>query len=302
MSKLTIYDEACNKVEGFQQMGDKFLRKLVINGKSKSTHENYLRQIAKLALHYGKTPLELDVNDLEEYLYFLIQNDTPSRSSFKHLVYGLRKLYFLLDMEELRISLPSISRPDKLPVVFSKSEVKQLLHGMTRLRDKVIFGFAYDTGVRMSELINMLICDVDLERKQIHVRESKFKKDRYVTISDHTVRGIKKHLAINRPKDYLFETSKRKGIPISATRVRGILKDVMISTGIRKNACVHTFRHTYATHQLEAGQNILKVKEALGHVKIETTLMYLHIASVSDIKEFGCLDYLYPNENNRAKK
>ena len=97
MSKFTIYQQACNKVAGFQEMGEHFLRTLVINGKSKSTHENYLRQMAKLALHYNKPPLELTPLELEEYLYQRIEKGktTSSMSEFKHLVYGLRKLYYL---------------------------------------------------------------------------------------------------------------------------------------------------------------------------------------------------------------
>ena len=95
MSKITIYSKACNKVAGFQQMGEKFIQKLVINNKAKSTHENYLRQMSKLSLYYNRTPLELEIGELEEYLYLLIQRDTDSLSSFKHLVYGLRKLYQL---------------------------------------------------------------------------------------------------------------------------------------------------------------------------------------------------------------
>ncbi len=300
MSKNTIYREACNKVEGFQQMGERFLRSLVINGKSKSTHENYLRQMAKLALHFNRTPLELEVNDLEEYLYHLVSNDSSSQSSFKHLVYGLRKLYFLYDKEDLRLNLPEMSRPKKLPVVLSRSEVKRLLKAPRNLRDRILLGLAYDTGMRISELLNLLIADVDLERRQVHIRESKCKKDRYVTISGHAARGIGKHLVVNSPKLYLFDHSERKGIPISQTRVRGILKEALKKAGINKNVCVHTFRHTFATHQLEAGQDIMSVKEALGHVVIQTTLMYLHIARTPSVGNFGSLDILYGRDGKQG--
>ena len=133
MSKITIYLEACNKVAGFQQMGEEFIRKPVINNKAKSTRENYLRQMSKLSLFYNRTPLELEIGELEEYLYLLIQKDTDSLSSFKHLVYGLRKLYQLFDKEELHLALPSINRPNKLPVVLSKQEVKRLLKAPERI-------------------------------------------------------------------------------------------------------------------------------------------------------------------------
>lgn len=89
MNKITIYSEACNKVDGFRSMGEEFIRKLVINGKSKSTHDNYLRQMSKLALFYKRTPLEIEVDELGEYFYYLIQRDSDALSSYKHLTHGL---------------------------------------------------------------------------------------------------------------------------------------------------------------------------------------------------------------------
>jgi len=297
MSKNTIYFEACNQVVGFRTMGEEFIRKLVIEDKSRSTHENYLRQMSKLALYYDRTPLDIDIGELEEYLYLLIQKDSDSLSSFKHLVYGLRKLYLLFDKEELHLSLPSINRPKQLPVVLSTQEVKRLLKAPERIWEKVMFGFVYDTGLRIDELTNLLIGDVDMDRGQVHVRQSKNKKDRYITMSSHIVRGIKKHLALNSPLDYLFESPTRKGIPISKTRIRLLLKSAVEKAGIKKQVCVHTLRHTYATHQLEAGQNIMVVKESLGHVDIQTTLIYLHIAQLDPIKKFGCMEMLYKKEH-----
>jgi site-specific recombinase XerD len=299
MSKSTIYSEACNQVVGFQQMGEEFTRKLVINGKAKSTHENYLRQMSKLALFYHRTPLELEIGELEEYLYYLIRKDTDALSSYKHLVYGLRKLYLLFGKEELHLSLPSIKGSNKLPVVLSKQEVKSLLKAPERLMEKVMFALTYDTGLRIDELVNLLIGNVDLDRGQVHIRQGKNKKDRYITMSPHAVRGIKKHLVLNSPRDYLFESPVRKGMPISKTRIRTLLKEAVEKAGIKKEVCVHTLRHTYATHQLEAGQNIMVLKESLGHADIRTTLIYLHIAQLDPVKKFGCMESLYENGNEQ---
>lgn len=293
MSKITIYFDACNKVDGFRAMGEEFKRKLIINGRSKSTHENYLRQIAKLALYYKKNPLDLDIDELEEYLYYLIQKDTDALSSYKHLVYGLRKLYFLFDKEELLLKLPKIGSSKKLIAVLSQQETKELIKAPVHIREKLMFGLIYDTGMRISEVTNLLIKDADLDRKLLHIRQSKNNKDRYIPISSHAVRGIKKHLALNSPKDYLFDNYSRKGIPISQTRIRNLLKESLLRTDIKKNVTVHTLRHTYATHQLEAGQSIMVLKELLGHSSIHSTLMYLHISQLDAVNKFGCLDVLY---------
>jgi len=294
MSKITIYLDACNKVFGFREMGEEFKRKLIINGKSKSTHENYLRQMAKLALHYNKTPLELEIDEMEEYLYFLVKKDTEAMSSFKHLVYGLRKLYALFGKDELMLHLPMIKASNKLPVVLSKEEVKRLLKAPKHTRERVMFALIYDTGMRISELTNLLISDVDLDRGQIHIRQSKNKKDRYIPLSPHAVYGIKKYLTLDQPKDYLFESPVRKGIPISKTRIRVLLKEAVEKAQIKKSVHVHTLRHTYATHQLEAGQNIVTLKELLGHATIDTTMMYLQLAQLEGVRKFGCLEIIYP--------
>lgn len=303
MSKLTIYQEACNKVAGFQEMGEHFLRTLVINGKSKSTHENYLRQIGKLALHCSKSPLKLEPVELEEYLYQLMQTGktTTSMSEFKHLVYGLRKLYLLHGLDTMHIKLPTIAHSKALPVVLSHGEVKRLLNAPKHLWERVLYALAYDTGMRISELVDVRISDIDLERKQVHIRESKFKKDRYVDLSSHMVRGIQKHLRVNAPKDFLFSHPQRKGIPISKTSIRLKLKEALKQAGIKKSVCMHTFRHTFATHQLEAGQNIVSVKEAMGHALLSATMIYLNIARLTANNVCGCLDNLYPAKVDKQK-
>lgn len=295
MSKNTIYSKACKQVPGFEKMGETFMRKLVIQGKAKSTHENYLRQISKLSLHFKQTPLELQLSELEEYLYMMMQSNTAhSLSSFKHLVYGLRKLYHLFDKEELELSLPSLNCPKKVPVVLSHQEMKRLLNAPEHILERVLFGFVYDTGIRIDELTSLLIPDVDLDRAQVHIRNSKNKKGRYITMSPHAVRGIRKHLSLHSPSTYLFESPKRKNMPICKSRIRRKLHEAVDKANIKKQVCVHTLRHTYATHQLEAGQNIMNVKEAMGHSDIRATLIYLHIAQLGTTKRFGSMDTLYP--------
>ena len=293
MGKDTIYMRACNQVVGFRAMSEQFMHRLVIDGKSKSTHENYLRQMAKLALYFDAVPLDLELAELEEYLYRLIESDSESQSSFKHLVYGLRKLYQLFDKPSLELQLPSMSKPTKLPVVLSGQEVNVLLHAFERIVYKVMFGLIYDTGLRISELVNLRLSDVDLERRMLHVKQSKNQKDRYLPISSHGIRGIQKHLALNGPKDYLFESPTRKGMPISKTLIRRKLQDAVQVARINKQVCVHTLRHTYATHQLEAGQDIMTLKSLLGHAHVNTTLMYLHTARLDTVNKFGCLQVLY---------
>lgn len=231
---------------------------------------------------------------MEEYLFHLRQNEKPSMSSFKHLVYGLRTLFAMFKQEELLLSLPSISHNKSLPVVFSQQEIRQILKTPKLLKHRVLFAVIYDCGLRISEAINLKIQDVDFDRHLVHIRQSKHKKDRYVPVSSHTLRGLKSYLSTSNPKIWLFN-GKVRGQQISRAGIRHAFRSVLQKTGTQKQACVHTLRHTYATHLLEMGLDILSVKEQLGHSRIETTMMYLHITQSNPKVGFSPMKKLYSN-------
>ena len=292
MSRKTIQTEACNMVPEFADICKRFTHRFILEGKSQSCVLNYLRQTSKLVLHYKKSPLDLSVDELEEYLYLIREKESPSLSSFKHLVYGLRYIYVMYKNEELDLSLPEIEKSNALPVVLSTSEVKALIAAPKYLKHRLLLATIYDGGLRISELCQLKISDVDFDRAMLHIRQSKHKKDRYVPVSDHLLRGLRAYIELSNPKDYLFN-GKQRGIPISRTGVRHIMRKAVSSAGIIKKVCVHSLRHSYATHLLESGLDIITVKNQLGHVKIETTMMYLHIAQINPCKGYGPLSILY---------
>jgi integrase/recombinase XerD len=293
MSRKTIKDEACDKVDGFYEICEAFTRKFTVAGKSESFVDNYLLQISKLVLFYERSPLELSIDELEEYLLFLRANATPSLSTFKHLVYGLRQLYRIYGKKEMELALPEIEYPVTLPVVLSKEEVKRLILIPKYQKHRLIIGTIYDGGLRISELINLQIKDVDFDRKTIHIRQSKYKKDRYVPISTMLIRGLKGYIDDSNPQNYLFN-GRIKGSPISEAAVRHLLGQGIKRVGIKKKVCVHTLRHSYATHLLEDGLDIVTLKNQMGHVKVQTTMIYLHIAQVAPLRGFSPLSTLFP--------
>jgi len=293
MSRKKIKDEACDKVAGFSSICQTFTRKYKVAGKSDSFIENYLLQISKLTLFYERSPLELTVEELEEYLLYIQAQSTPSLSTFKHLVYGLRQLFRIYDKEELELAMPEIHEPKTLPVVLSKEEVKKLLCATTNPKHRIIIGTIYDGGLRISELINLEIKDVDFDRKMMHIRQSKFKKDRYVPISSMLVRGLTRYLKDSRPQKYLFN-GRIKGTPVSEQSVHYLLRQGVKRSGIKKKVCVHTLRHSYATHLLEDGLDIVTLKNQMGHVKVQTTMIYLHIARIAPQRGFSPLTTLFP--------
>lgn len=285
-------EQACELVPEFKDISETFLRKYTVAGKSSSCIRNYLMQISKMVVHFGCSPLELSIDQMEEYLFTIRQNEKPSLSSFKHLVYGLRTLFGMYGREKLLLQLPSISNGNTLPVVLSRQEIIRLLKAPALLKHRVLFAVVYDCGLRISEAINLKISDVDFDRKQVHIRQSKCKKDRYVPISDLALRGVSRYLDTTNPKEWLFN-GKTRGEQISREGIRHALRSALSKAGIKKGVCVHTLRHSYATHLIEMGLNIVTLKDQMGHSRIETTMMYLHIAQSDPEAGFSPMQKLY---------
>lgn len=274
----------------------KLKRSVELSGKSQSTLTNYARCLAHTALHFKCNPLELDEEQILDYLHVLkSQHKTPSDSFFKHTVYGLRYAYRIYGMKEKQVVLPSIERPKKLPVVLSCSEVKQLLKTPKLLKHRLVLAMLYGCGLRCFELRNLQLKDLDFDRRMLHIRQGKGRKDRYVPLSEMQIRGLKRYICAENPVIWCFNGNDREGKPValSAMGVQWIVREARKHSGIQKEITTHSLRHSYATHLLEMGLDIMSVKELLGHADIQTTLTYLHVAQLGRQKPFSPLDRLY---------
>jgi site-specific recombinase XerD len=198
-------------------------------------------------------------------------------------------------MKEMRIMLPSIERPKKLPAVLSRNEVKQLLKTPKLLKHRLVLAMLYGCGLRCFELRNLQLKDLDFDRGMLHIRQGKGRKDRYVPLSEMQIRGLKKYITAENPAIWCFTGNDREGktVPLSAQGVQWIVKEARKHSGIKKEVTTHSLRHSYATHLLEMGLDIISVKDLLGHADIQTTLTYLHVAQLGRQKPFSPLDRLY---------
>ena len=250
-----------------------------------------------MALHFNCCPSELDKEQILDYLlYCKNQHKTPSESFFKHTVYGLRALFHLKGLDATHVHLPSIERSKKLPVILSVEEVKQLINAPKLLKHRLVISMLYDCGLRNFELRNVKIADVDLYRKQLHIRQGKGRKDRYVPLSNILLRGLQTYLNSEKPLDWLFNGNNSKGekVALSGHGVFWIVNSARKKSGLQKKVTAHMLRHSYATHLLEMGLDIVSLKELLGHSRIETTMVYLHISQLGRSCSFAPLDRLYP--------
>ena len=291
-SAKTLIEQAKREVPGFKEHFAKFEQQVTIGGYSSSTLYNYSRAVAKVSLMFKKSILDLDADEVNQFLYSIAKEKKASSTYFKHTVYGLRFFFRLYDLEDRVLKLPTISNNRKLPTVFSREELKRLFCAPQRLKQRVILSLIYSAGLRVSEVCALKINDIDSDRMQIKIRNSKGNKDRYVILSDKILTGLRKYVMSSKPRVYLFN-GKEKGKPLGHSAVQQTFRLAMKKAKINKEASVHTLRHTYATHLLEDGVDIVTIKELLGHANIETTMMYLHVAKISRSNAHSPFDTLY---------
>ena len=290
---FTIVERAIATVPAFAGVEKRLEHQVELRGQSNSTLQNYIRRIALFVIHFGRLPEEISEDEINEYLVSLARDPrSPSRSSFKHMVYGLRYYYRLLGMNKKAIALPSLKRDTKLPVILNRQELRELFKAPTLLKQRIVLALVYSAGLRGQEVINLKISDVDFERMTIHIRQTKYKKDRIVPLSPTMAIGLKKYLSAENPHVWLFNGKEASG-KYSVRGLSWIMRENLKKTSITKELNLHSLRHSYATHLLEEGLNIVTLKELLGHSVITTTMIYLHVAQCKHIKPHSPLDTLY---------
>lgn len=289
----TIIAKACRTVPGFAETYQTFERTLTLRQRSKSAMQNYGRSIAKVAIHFGMDPVDLSIEQINDFLYAMLKSNTsPSKSYFRHTVYGLKCLFKIMGKQEKALKMPPIRDNDTMPVVLSTQEIKRLLSLTANLKHRVLIGLLYGSGLRMNEARKVKIVDLDTQRLQLRVVQGKGRKDRYVVLSKLLVKGITEYLAKEKPQVYLFN-GQTPGEPMGERSIQWIINEAVERAGIQKPTTCHTFRHTFATHLLESGVDLFSIKEQLGHARIETTLVYLHIAQITPKAVKSPLDIIY---------
>lgn len=287
-----MVEQARADVPGFAELWHKVERRMTLAGNSPKTLVCYGRSLAQMALHFKADPTGVDEEEVQEYLYTLAKGKDYSESYFKFSVYSLRYAYRTLGIDAKRLELPEMKKRQTLPVVLSREECRRLFKAPTLIKHRVVLSFIYSAGLRLSELRNMLLTDIDSDRMQIRIRQGKGMKDRYVTLSPLMLRGLREYYEACRPEKYLFN-GQTAGEPFAERGLQWMLKEAVRKAGIRKEVTLHTLRHSYATHLLEDGVDIITIKDQLGHSRLETTLLYLHIAQVRRTLPHSPLDTLY---------
>ena len=288
-----ISDKAISKVPTFADRISLFQSKLQICGRAAGTITDYSHALYKAVYQVGKLPEDFSQQDLDAYLKSMLdRKPQPAVSQFKHFVYGLKSYLKALGYPELQgLAMPTIRRVKRLPRVFSVEEIRTLLRSC-ELYSKTLFAVIYDCGLRSGEACRLDWTDISFDRRQVHVRMGKGRKDRIVPISANTLKVLKAYRRDYPGRGLVFKAfGKDKGVSTDFIRKR--LRGALALAGLDTSHTTHDLRHSYATHLLEAGEDIQTVQHRLGHKSVSTTMVYLHVAKIETNRGICLLDTIF---------
>ena len=253
----------------------KMVEEMRLRNFSPRTEQSYVSAMMGLAKHYRQSPDQLTQEQIRSYLLHLKERGL-SPSSRNVAISGMKFFYHqILGWNEQRLFLPPRKRSWRLPEVFSQKEVERLLLAAVKLRDRCLLMTAYATGLRVSELVRLKVSDIDSQRMMVRVEQGKGRKDRYTILSQRLLCELRLYWKGHRSKNWLFPN--RKDAPISIDFAQRIYNLAKLKAGIHKGKGIHTLRHCFATHLLEAGVDLVTIKTLLGHNSLQSTQRYLQI-------------------------
>ena len=266
-------------MENFRECPAEYLAKLRELRYSKNTLETYKHMFEEFINYYRETEID-DITDemIVDFLRYLVDERNIS-GSYQNQSINAIKFYFEKVKNGQR-KVYTIDRPRKekyLPEVLSEEEVVKILNATENLKHKAILMTIYSAGLRVSELTNLRIKDIDSNRMQIRVEQAKGNRDRYTLLGNTTLDILRKYVKEYKPKEWLFEGIR--GEKYSTSSIQANLKLAVEKAGIKKRITVHTLRHSFATHLLEAGTDIRYIQSLLGHSSSKTTEIYTHITT-----------------------
>lgn len=265
----------------------KMMEDMQLQGLSERTQDSYVRAVRQF-LEYCHMPAEqVGQEEFRQYFLYLKNIRHVSRSTCTLALCGL-KFFYQHTLEKNWHTFELIRPPheNKLPVVLSVQEVQRVLSCVERQRYQVCLTLIYSCGLRLLEGVRLQIKDIDGERKMLHVRLGKGGKDRYVPLPDATLKMLRQHWQTHHNRVWMFPViqSDQPTGPMCESGVQRAFQAALRKSGVNKQASVHTLRHSFATHLLEAGVNLRIIQSYLGHASPSTTAIYTHLTSITDAR------------------
>ncbi len=263
-------------------------RDLQLRGLSPKTQRAYLDKARDFARYFKQAPDQLGEEQIREYLHYLLQKKV-SDSTYRQ-AFGSLKFLYQTTMKQSVVfdKIPRLKTRRKLPVVLDRTEIKALFSVTKNLKHKAILMITYSSGLRLAETSHLKVTDIDSKRMMVRVT-GKGGKDRYSILSSVALETLRQYYRKYRPSDWLFE-GQRPGSALAERTVEKIFEIAKDRAGITKPATLHTLRHSFATHLLEAGTDLYHIQLLLGHKSPKTTTVYLHVSNKALSKITSPLD------------
>jgi site-specific recombinase XerD len=262
----------------------KMIEDMQLHSFSERTQDSYLRAVRQLAGYFNKPPDQITEEELRQYFLYLKNVKKASRSTITLALCGIKFFYErTLQRQWATLALVRPPREKRLPVVLSVGEVRQVLDRVRHWHYRVCLSTIYACGLRLQEGLHLQISHIDGARQMVHVCHGKGGKDRYVPLPQPVLEMLRQYWGTHRDPVWVFPSTHQtvKG-PMDASGLQRAFKAAMRESGVHKPATVHTLRHSYATHLLEAGLNLRLIQAYLGHASPTTTAIYTHLTQPSE--------------------
>jgi integrase/recombinase XerD len=259
---------------------DQLHQVLLVGNYGRGTIKGYMAELRLLFHYYHEKDVEqITEQDILNYVMFIKTVHGVGRAKCRAVAQSCS--FFYKHVIKLPFVLPSKLYPRKefvLPSVMTQAEIKQLFKGITEARQRAVISLLYGCGLRLGEVQSLKLSDIERASKRLLIRQGKGNKDRYVLLPVFVLNELEHYYRAYRPKVFLFESKQLIGRPVHSRSVQTIVNSAMTSAGFESGKYTsHSLRHSFATHMLDIGSDIHSIKTLLGHARIETTMIYLHL-------------------------
>jgi integrase/recombinase XerD len=275
------------------ELREKMIREMELRNLSRNTQKSYLQAVYGLAKHYAQSPDKMTKEMIEDYLLYLKKEKGKALTTIGSAITGLRFFYsHVLGEEQLSPSCSFAKTPRKLPTVLSQEEIWSIINAPDNMKHRLMLMTVYSAGLRASEVLVLKPEHIDSKRMLIKVT-GKGGKERYTLLSKKLLPELREYYRTYQPEILLFP-SHRQGKPLTYEAIRSVYEKARKKAAINRGVGIHTLRHSFATHLLEAGYDIRKIQVLMGHTRLTTTMIYLHVSRETLAKIPSPLDLFNP--------
>jgi len=264
---------------------------MLLRGMAARTRESYVAAVARMARFYRRSPEQVSAPEVQAYLLHMLQEEQLSWSTCNIAANALRFLYHTtLGRDRTQFQIPAAKQPSRLPEVLSREEIVRLFGATPNTKHHALLVTTYAAGLRVSEVVNLKVGDIDSPRMTLRVEQGKGAKDRYSLLSPRLLQELRSYWRTHRPSLWLFPT--RTGRPLDVSAAQKIYYASKLRARISKRGGIHALRHAFATHLLESGTDPHTIQRLLGHGHIGSTMRYFQLAHPTLMATRSPLDLL----------